>query len=292
MSVLTIPRRDFKPLPAEVAATLNSLAEYGPAHVRPPANVAGIGELTARLIEEEPMTVILLSEPLAPEHWRHRKYVEMKRVQLVSELDETVLRHFSAELNDRMAKYLESHSDPDDVHLRKLIRSFHPQARRLLREEYREMYPRAWARKWRSVRHTEPRIRVEKKRRHELPAPLGHWEPSVPQQFYFLRRSRGYARGCSLSSGSRGTHSLFALALAGLRGRVAVPGVILLYDRDNILKLVHAAEDLVLVPDSIGSNCDVPHSEVARQLAGVTLVDCSLAPTSYDIATVTLAEGR
>jgi hypothetical protein len=268
-----------------VALLLSSLSDFRPAPRRP----GGPATLAKVLEAESPLTVILLTEPLTPQHWRYRKYVKIRRVKTCCELDEVVFREFGRELNEQMAEYLRDHSDLEDAHLRTLVKSYYPRARRVLLAEYRERHPRSWKKKWAGRRHIEPRVKIERKRRFEMPVPLSHGETLAPQQFYFMRHSRTWARGCSTGSGTRETHSCFALALAALRDRVDVPSHVLIYDRDNRLRFVHSEDTLLLVPDSIGANCDVPPQEVRDTLEGVTTVRYSRSSDYTRIDEVILA---
>ncbi len=111
----------------------------------------------------------------------------MRRVELISELDETVYRHFDRELNSRMAQWLRHHRDPKDVHLRRLVREYQPRAAAILRAEYRERYPRAWKRRWAMGAYAKPRRKIECRRRYDLPVSLGLWATGATQQFYFMR---------------------------------------------------------------------------------------------------------
>ena len=247
-----IPRKTFHPPPPPVAGLLNSLAEYQPVTGWPRDYRA----LADALADSEPFTIILFVEPLAPEHWRRKSHMVMRRVELVSELDETVFRHFGRELNTRMADWLRDHRDPDDRHLKKLVRSYYPQARRILKAEYRERYPRAWKRRWAEGGYLRPRRKVECRRRYDLPAPLGLWSTGVTQQFYFTRRSKTFARGCGTGSGSREAHSYFGLAFLELTRRgVSIPSHILIYDKHNRLLLADSLRSFALYPALMGSNC-------------------------------------
>ena len=157
-------------------------------------------------------TVVLFAEPLAGEHWRYKKYVAMRRESICSELEELIHREFWGELNKKMADHLRNHEDPDNEHLNKLVMSYYPQAKRILRARYQELHPRSWQQKWQSRAYLKPRTKVEKQRRCDMPDPFCWWNTLHPQQFYFMEQSRTYARGCGSGSGSREAHSYFGLA--------------------------------------------------------------------------------
>ncbi|MBI3370785.1 MAG: hypothetical protein HY017_03365 [Betaproteobacteria bacterium] len=255
----TIRRARFRAPPAAVAQMLVSLSQYQPAADWP----RDCRALADQVADTEPFAIILFTEPLAPEHWRRRSHTLMRRIETGSELDQTVWRHFDAELNTRMAEWLRDHRDPDDVHLRSLVRQYHPKARAILRAEYEERYPRAWKRRWAERTYLRPRYKVECRRRYDLPPPLGLWGTDAPQQFYFMRRSGTYARGCSTSSGSREVHSYYGLAFLELTLRgLSIPCHILVYDKHNQLCLADTLPSFALHAGAMGSNCDEPQGTV------------------------------
>ena len=255
----TIRRQRFRAPPPAVADMLVSLSQYQPAPDWP----RDCRALADHVADSGPFAIILFTEPLAPEHWWRRSHTLMRRIELDSELDQTVWRYFDPELNTRMAEWLRDHRDPEDVHLRGLVREYYPQARTILRAEYQERYPRAWQRRWAERGYLRPRRQVECRRRYDLPPPLGLWGTDVPQQFYFMRRSGTYARGCSTSSGSREVHSTFGLAFLELtRGGVSIPCHILVYDKHNQLLLADTLASFALHPGAMGSNCAEPQDTV------------------------------
>jgi len=255
----TIRRQQFRAPPLAVADLLVSLSQYQPAADWP----RDCRALADHVADAGPFAIILFTEPLAPERWRRRSHTLMRGIELDSELDETVYRHFDSELNTRMAEWLRDHRDPRDVHLRSLVREYYSQARAILRAEYQERYPRAWKRRWAQRAYLRPRRKVECRRRYDLPPPLGLWGTDVPQQFYFTRRSGTYARGCSTSSGSREVHSYFGLAFLELTRRgVSIPCHILVYDKHNQLLLADTLPSFALHAGAMGSNCAEPQDTV------------------------------
>lgn len=278
-----LPCSGFSAPTPEVAKLLRSLTEYRPAPTWP----RDVRSLADNLADAEPFTVILFSEPLATEHWRRKTHTIMRRVELVSELDETVYRHFDRELNDRMADWLRGHRDPDDVHLRQLVREYHPQAKAILRDEYRERYPRAWKRRWAQRKYLRPRIMEECRRRYDLPEPLGLASTGVPQQFYFLRRSGTYERGCSSGSSTREAHSYFGLACLKLTRRgISIPSHILVYDRHNQLLLADTLPFFALFPGAIGSNCAESYDTVKALMQTAHAVHVVEKDNTMDIDTI------
>ncbi len=255
----TILRKRFRSLPPVLAELFLALAEYRPV----PAWPRDYRALASEIADEDPFTIILFVEPLAQEHWRRASHMDMRRAVLVSELEEMVYRHFERELNSRMAEWLQDHRDPDDAHLRSIVQEYYPKAKQILRGDYQERYPRAWKKRWAERRYLQPRHRLEYLRRYDLPPPLGLWSTGSPQQFYFLRRSKTYARGCSAGSGSREVHSYFGLAFLELtRCGMSLPCHILVYDKHNHLLLADTRPSFALYPGSMGSNCAESHDTV------------------------------
>ena len=255
----TIRRARFRAPPPAVADLLVTLSQYQPAADWP----RDCRALADHVTDARPFAIMLFTEPLAPEHWRRRSHTIMRRIELDSELDQTVWRHFDAELNSRMAEWLRDHRDPENVHLRGLIRGYYPHAKAILQAEYQERYPRAWKRRWAERGYVRPGRKVECRRRYNLPPPLGLWSTDVAQQFYFMRRSGTYARGCSASSGSREVHSYFGLAFLELTRRgVSIPCHVLVYDKHNQLLLADSLPSFALHAGAMGSNCDEPQDTV------------------------------
>jgi hypothetical protein len=248
-----------------VAVLLDALRGFEPATPRLRDHLA----LADSIAAAEPFTVLLFTEPLAQGHWGRKRYMDIRRVKIIPEIDETVFREFDRELNERMSEYLKDHSDPEDVYLNRLVREYYPKAREILRGEYRERYPRSWRKKWQSRRHDQPRTKLERRRLYEMPEPLGHRGTEVAQQFYFMRRTRTFAWGCGTGSGSREAHSYFALALLELQRRGAsIPSYVMVYDRDNRLRFVDAWSVPLVLPYDIGCNCDVDRDVVRRLVDG------------------------
>jgi len=275
-----IARRRFRRPPRPVADLLRSLAEYQPVSSWPRDHRA----LADQVADAEPFTILLCAEPLAREHWRRRTHTTMQRVELVSALDETVFRHFERQLSARMAEWLRHHPDPEDAHLRALVREYYPQARTILRAELREAFPRAWRRQWAARAWSKPRLRIECRRRYDLPAPLGLWTTDVPQQFYFMRRTRTFDRGCSSSSGAREVHSYFGLAFLELTRRgTGIPCYILVYDRHNQLLLADRLPFFVLHQGAMGSNCAEPRATVRALMRSACTVEVTGEPDGTGI---------
>ena len=90
----TIGRQRFRAPPRAVAETLLSLSQYSPAPDWP----RDCRALADHVAAAGPFAIILFTEPLAPEHWRRRSHTVMRRIELISELDETVCRHFDPEI--------------------------------------------------------------------------------------------------------------------------------------------------------------------------------------------------
>ena len=220
--------------------------------------------LADSIAETGPFTVILFTEPLAFEHGRRKEYVETIRHKIDSELDETVFREFGDEINEKMCVFLRNHKDPKNVHLNRLMSQYYPKAKRILQLRH----PIVWKRNWKAGKYTSTRTRIERQRRYDLPEPLCWGATNLPQQFYFMNSTRTYARGCSCGSGTREAHSYFGLAFIHLSRRMSIPSYILVYDRDNILQFVTRRDKFLIIPDSMGSNCEVDHKTVSALTDG------------------------
>ena len=258
-------RSDFRPVPAGLMGLLDSMHDFKSAEPWPRDHL----KLADSIAAAEPFTVLLFTEPLAEAHWGRRKYMDVRRVKIISEIDETVFREFHRELDERMSDYLKDHRDPEDAYLNRLVREYYPKARAILRGEYRERYPRAWRQKWQSRQHEQPRTKLKRRRLYEMPKPLGHHGEEAAQQFYFMRRTMSFTWGCGAGSGSREAHSYFALALLELQRRGAfVPSYVMVYDRDNRLRFVDAWSVPLVLPNQIGCNCAVDREIVWRLVNG------------------------
>ena len=253
------PRTKFRDVPRDLVALLASLNVF---------RGASIGErdyrrLVDSIAEAKPFTILLFTELLAFEHVRRKEYVETIRHETGSELDETVFNNFGEEINEKMILFLRNHRDPADVHLNRLIRQYYPKAKKILQLRH----PIVWKKNWKVGKYTTARIRIEHRRRYDLPKPLGWSATNLPQQFYFMKTTRTYTRGCSSGSGTRETHSYFGLAFIELSKRISIPSYILVYDKDNILRLVTQRDKFLIIPDSMGSNCEVDNKVVSALMA-------------------------
>jgi hypothetical protein len=254
----TIRRRAFRDLPEVLRKQLGSMGDYTGASV----GKRDVHHLANSIAKNEPFTIILFGEPLAHEHCRRKKFVEITRHQIASELDEVVFENFGRELNCRMADYLRDHGDPEDVYLNRLVREYYPRAKRILQKHH----PKVWERDWKAGKYTRPRTVIERQRRYDMPKPLCWAGTSLSQQFYFMRKTHTYARGCSSGSGSREVHSYFGLAFMELSTCISIPSYILVYDKDNLLRYVTQRNEFVLTPDLIGHNCDVPYRTIKQTM--------------------------
>jgi len=71
-----------------------------------------------------PFTVIIEEELLDPSHSWDKRYVKITTEEILSELDETVLRYFEREINDRMMKFLEHDCDTENQYFRKILKEY------------------------------------------------------------------------------------------------------------------------------------------------------------------------
>jgi hypothetical protein len=269
------PRTKFKDVPRDLADLLSSLNSFHGVAI----GERDYGSLADSIAKTEPFTIILFTELLAFEHSRRKEYVETIKHKIDSELDETVFNKFGNEINERMTEFICNHKDPKDVHFNRLIRQYYPKAKRILRQRH----PLTWERDWKSGKYAAGRIKIEHRRKYDMPKPLCWGETVLPQQFYFMKTTRTYARGCSSGSGTREAHSYFGLAFVELSRRVAIPSYVLVYDRDNVLWFVTRRNEFLIIPDSMGSNCEVDNKIVSALMAGTWKVKKVESPDYSEI---------
>ena len=191
--------------------------------------------------------------------------------QIVSELDEIVLRYFEREINAGMAEFLQHDRDAENRHYQKLLRRYYPKAKRILRDEYREIYPRAWKKKFTMDKIAKPRKKRRRERLYAIPEPLNYWDSrNSYQQYFAVPEYKVLRQGGGGSSGQRETQSKFGFAFALFNRTQEIPSTILVYDKDNVLRYVDTLETLCLAPADMGSNYHLNHKEM-RQLLRDTL---------------------
>ena len=286
---VTYLRSDFRAVPPGVFSLIDSLRDFKSAEPWPRDHV----KLANTIAESDPFTVLLFTESLAQPHWGRKQFMNMRRVKRDSELDVTVFDRFNQELHERMSAYLKDHRDPDDVYLESLIKEYYPKAREILKAVYRERYPRAWRRKWSERLYERPRIKVDQKRRYDMPEPLGLWGSDISQQFYFMNGTKTFGRGCGSGSGSREVHSYFALAFLELQRRgLCIPTYVLVYDKDNRLRFVNAWDLPLILPNDIGSNCDVDHRVIRKLMDGAWKITATRRSDWTGIAEVSVWKDR
>jgi len=266
----SVPRKDFRPLPEDLKEALNSLSEYRLANPFPlncrHDDIAR--ELTR--CRSGLRSIIVFKERLDDTHWNDPRFVKIIREKINSEIDEVVFRDFGRELNERMAEYLKRNQDPDDEHLKFLIREYYPSARRILREQYKEAYPRSWKKKFSSKKITASRIEIRRDRLYEMPQPLCWWDGrNSYQQYFMIPSQKAICQGGGAGSSQRETQSLFGLAFSLVDAQKRIPTHILVYDRHNVLLFVTTVKRLCLVPNDMGRNYDLPHDRVRKLLRNV-----------------------
>jgi hypothetical protein len=228
----------------------------------------------ARLMKQahcSPFTIIIEEELLDPSHSWDKRYVKITTEHIVSELDETVLRYFEREINARMAKFLEQDRDAENRYFRKLLKEYYPQARRILRDRYKELYPRVWKKKFTMEEISKPREKRHRERFYTIPEPLNYWDNrNAYQQYFAIPEYKVLWQGGGGSSGQRETQSKFGFAFALYNQTHAIPSHIFVFDKDNILRYVDTLKKLCLAPSDMGSNYQLNHEEM-RQLLRDTL---------------------
>jgi len=257
-----------------VQRTLQSLKDYGFGHGSEEFRHASDHLQIARLMKQascSPFTIIMEEELLDPSHFWDKRYVKITTEQIVSELDEIVLRYFEREINARMAEFLEHDRDAEKRYFRKLLKEYYPQAKRILRDQYRELYPRAWKKKFTMEKISKPRKKRHKERIYAIPEPLNYWDSrNSYQQYFAVPKHKVLWQGGGGSSGQRETQSKFGFAFGLFNQIQAIPSHIFVYDKDNVLRYVDTLEKLSLAPTDMGSNYHLNHEEM-RQLLRDTL---------------------
>jgi len=216
-----------------------------------------------------PFTIIIEEELLDPSHSWDKRYVKITMERIISELDETVVRYFEREINDEMAAFLKHHRDQENSYFQTILRHYYPQAKRILRDQYKEINPRAWKTKFTMEKISKPRKRKRRERLYAIPEPLNYWDSrNSYQQYFAIPEYKVLAQGGGGSSGQRETQSKFGFAFALFNQTQPIPSTILVYDKDNVLRYVDTIERLCLVPADMGSNYHLNHKEMRRSLRG------------------------
>jgi hypothetical protein len=263
-------RDSFEEIPPKVHKTVQSLRDYRLGYDSDPFGRASDHFQIARLMKKansSPFTIIIEEELLDPSHSWDKRYVKITMERIVSELDETVLRYFDREINLEMAEFLERQRDPENCHFRTILRKYYPKAKRILRDQYREIYPWAWKTKFTMEKISKPRKKKRRERLYAFPEPLNYWDSRNSYQQYFVIPDYNLlAQGGGGSSGQRETQSKFGFAFALFNQTQPIPSTILVYDKDNVLRYVDTIERLCLVPADLGSNYRLNYKEIREVL--------------------------
>ena len=275
MSGIKIYGRDsFREIPPDVQQALQSLKNYGFGHGSEEFRHATDHLRIASHMKQapcSPFTIIIEEELLDPSHFWDKRYVKITTEQIASEVDEIVLRYFEREINVRMAEFLEHNRDAENRYFRKLLKEYYPQAKRILRDQYRELYPRAWEKKFTLEKISKPRKKRHQERNYAIPEPLNYWDSrNSYQQYFVVPEYKVLRQGGGGSSGQREIQSKFGFAFALFSKLQAIPSYIFVYDKDNVLKYVDTLEKLCLAPNDMGSNYHLNHGEM-RELLHDTL---------------------
>jgi hypothetical protein len=258
--------KNFREVPGPVLETLVGLAEYRSGNPFP--SVYSHEDIASEIARSSPppFSIIVFEEILDPAHIHDTRFVKITREEIISELDEVVYREFDREINERMARYLEKHRDLEDEYLHRLLREYHPKARSILREEYKEKHPRSWRKKFDARKISRPRTEVRRERLYSMPRPLCWWDGRNRYQQYFVMPAQmSVCQGGGAGSSQRETQSRFGFAFAIADGKRRVPTHVLAYDRHNRLLFVDTMRRLCLAPYDMGSNYDLPYPK-ARKL--------------------------
>jgi hypothetical protein len=270
-------RDSFKAIPLEVQRILQSLKNY-----RSGQGAEEFGHISdhreiARLMNQapcSPFTIIIEEELLDPSHYWDKRYVKIKTEQIVSELDETVLRHFDREINARMAEFLKHNRDEENRYFRSVLKQYYPQAKRILRDQYKEIYPRAWKRKFTMQKISKPRKKRRQERIYAIPEPLNYWDSrNSYQQYFAIPEYKVLWQGGGGSSSQRETQSRLGFAFGLFNQTQSIPSHIFVYNKDNVLRYGDTLEKLCLAPFDMGSNYQLNHEEMRKTLHGTLRVE-------------------
>jgi len=270
-------RDSFKEIPPDVQRILQSLKAYEFGYGSEKFRQAGDHRQIARLMKQapcSPFTIIIEEELLDHSHFWDKRYVKITTEEIVSELDETVLRYFEREINARMAKFLEHDRDAENRYFRKLLKEYYPQARRILRDQFKELYPRSWKNKITMEKISKPRKKRYRERLYTIPEPLHYWDSrNSHQQYFAVPEYKVLWQGGGGSSGQRETQSKLGFAFALFNQIQRIPSHVFVYDKNNILRYVDTLKKLCLAPSDMGSNYQLNHEEMQQLLRGTLRVD-------------------
>jgi len=270
-------RDSFKEIPPDVQRILQSLKAYGFGYGSEKFRQASDHRQIAHLMKQapcSPFTIIIEEELLDPSHFLDKRYVKITTEEIVSELDETVLRYFEHEINARMAKFLEHDRDAENRYFRKLLKEYYQQARRILRDQYKELYPRVWKKKFTIEKISKRRKKRHRERLYAIPEPLNYWDSrNSYQQYFAMPEYKVLWQGGGGSSGQRETQSKLGFAFALFNQIQAIHSHIFIYDKDNVLRYVDTLEKLCLVPTDMGSNYQLNHKEMQQLLRDTLRVE-------------------
>jgi hypothetical protein len=270
-------RDSFKEIPLDVQRILQSLKNYGFGHGSEEFRHATDHREIARLMKQapcSPFTIIIEEELLDPSHYWDKRYVKITTEQIVSELDEAVLRHFEREINTRMAEFLQHDRDEENRYFRKVLKEYYPQAKRILRDQYKEIYPRAWEKKFTMEKISRPRKKRHQERIYAIPEPLNYWDSrNSYQQYFAVPEHKVLWQGGGGSSGQRETQSRFGFAFGLFNQTQSIPSHIFVYDKENVLRYLDTLEKLCLAPSDIGSNYQLNHEEMRQVLRDTLRVE-------------------
>jgi hypothetical protein len=270
-------RDSFKEIPLDVQRILQSLKAYEFGSVSKKFLQASDHRQIARLMKQahcSPFTIIIEEELLDSSHSWDKRYVKITIEEIVSELDEAVLRYFEREINARMGKFLEHKSDAENQYFRKLLKEYYPQAIRILRDRYNGLYPRSWKKKITMDKISKPRKKRHQERLYAIPEPLNYWDSrNSYQQYFAMPEYKVLWQGGGGSSGQRETQSKLGFAFALFNQTQAIASHIFIYDKDNILRYVGTLNKLCLAPTDMGSNYQMNHKEMQQLLRNTLRVE-------------------
>ncbi len=232
-------------------------------------------------------SVYVFIEPIADDLWEDSRYVDKKKLQLCSLVDEKVRRYWwdrNAEHLKRIDARLEvlkkdpkfqdmKEYDLRDKIIEELDREIYPQMIERVKEEYQEIYEDEWEEYWKKEDPFKERIEDEYHRRYDMPPPFNHWDRrNLWQQYYFAKNQEGiffYEQGGSASSGQRYDHGFYGHLFALLNSEKPIATYFFTYDSHNRFIFSREEKSLHLHFFDLVGNFHIDRKESGRILKDV-----------------------
>ena len=179
------------------------------------------------------------------------RYTEKEKVILCSRVEEEARKYWwnrnreHLKLIDERMESLKNEpeykgikeGDLRDKIIEDMNKEVYPIAIERLKEEYQECYEDEWEECWDKEDPFKERVEYRYHRRHNMPAPVNHWDNHNPwHQYYFTKdhdKSFYYTQGGSGSSGQRYNHGFYGHLFALLNNEKPVPTYFFTYNSRN-----------------------------------------------------------